>query len=96
MPAETFRDEWGIPHLRADSADELAFLQGFNAAIRPFLADRNGTVALGRQDSRACWEPTGSNGTALRGGRGSTTPRDAVSQTWTPPPGAGARPTSTA
>ncbi|WP_251042248.1 penicillin acylase family protein [Arthrobacter sp. ISL-69] len=32
MPAETFRDEWGIPHLRADSADELAFLQGFNAA----------------------------------------------------------------
>ena len=32
MPAETFRDQWGIPHLRADSADELAFLQGFNAA----------------------------------------------------------------
>ena len=32
MPAETFRDAWGIPHLRADSADELAFLQGVNAA----------------------------------------------------------------
>ena len=32
MPAETFRDSWGIPHLRADSADELAFLQGRNAA----------------------------------------------------------------
>lgn len=33
MPAETFRDAWGIPHLRADSADELAFLQGRNAAV---------------------------------------------------------------
>jgi penicillin amidase len=32
MPAETFRDAWGIPHLRAGSADELAFLQGRNAA----------------------------------------------------------------
>lgn len=32
MPAETFRDSWGIPHLRADSADVLAFLQGRNAA----------------------------------------------------------------
>ncbi len=32
MPAETFRDSWGIPHLRAGSADELAFLQGRNAA----------------------------------------------------------------
>lgn len=32
MPAETFRDAWGIPHLRADSAEELAFLQGSNAA----------------------------------------------------------------
>ncbi|MDQ0078006.1 penicillin acylase family protein [Arthrobacter oryzae] len=32
MSAETFRDEWGIPHLRADNAEELAFLQGFNAA----------------------------------------------------------------
>lgn len=28
----TYRDEWGIPHLWADSADELAFLQGMNAA----------------------------------------------------------------
>ena len=27
MSAETFRDPWGIPHLRADTADELAFLQ---------------------------------------------------------------------
>lgn len=32
MPAETFRDPWGIPHLRADSVDELAFLQGLNVA----------------------------------------------------------------
>lgn len=27
-----YRDPWGIPHLRADSADDLAFLQGWNAA----------------------------------------------------------------
>ncbi|MEE2568917.1 penicillin acylase family protein [Pseudarthrobacter sp. J64] len=32
MAATTYRDEWGIPHLRADSADELAYLQGANAA----------------------------------------------------------------
>lgn len=32
MPAETFRDAWGIPHLRAGTADELAFQQGLNAA----------------------------------------------------------------
>lgn len=32
MAAETFRDPWGIPHLRAGSAEELALLQGFNAA----------------------------------------------------------------
>lgn len=32
MPAETYRDVWGVPHLTADSADELAFLQGHNAA----------------------------------------------------------------
>ncbi|WP_425428582.1 penicillin acylase family protein [Streptomyces yerevanensis] len=28
----TYRDPWGIPHLRADSARELAFAQGRNAA----------------------------------------------------------------
>ena len=27
-----YRDDWGIPHLRADSADELSYLQGRNAA----------------------------------------------------------------
>ncbi|MGR8011258.1 GNAT family N-acetyltransferase [Streptomyces hypolithicus] len=32
MSAEVFRDAWGIPHLRADSAHELAFAQGRNAA----------------------------------------------------------------
>lgn len=35
QPAATsaiFRDRWGIPHLRADSADELSYLQGRNAA----------------------------------------------------------------
>jgi penicillin amidase len=32
MTAGTFRDPWGIPHLRAGSAEELAFLQGSNAA----------------------------------------------------------------
>lgn len=33
MSAEVFRDAWGIPHLRADDALELAFAQGRNAAV---------------------------------------------------------------
>ncbi|WP_431046087.1 penicillin acylase family protein [Streptomyces sp. P1-3] len=33
MSTEVYRDAWGIPHLRADSADELAFAQGRNAAL---------------------------------------------------------------
>ncbi|WP_274556910.1 penicillin acylase family protein [Streptomyces spiramyceticus] len=32
MSTEVFRDAWGIPHLRASSAHELAFAQGRNAA----------------------------------------------------------------
>lgn len=32
MKPEIFRDPWGIPHLRAGSRDDLAFLQGYNAA----------------------------------------------------------------
>ncbi|MCC5036177.1 penicillin acylase family protein [Streptomyces sp. WAC 00631] len=28
-----YRDAWGVPHLRADSANELAFAQGHNAAL---------------------------------------------------------------
>lgn len=40
----TYRDEWGgIPHLWADSADELAFLQGMNAAT-----DRSWQIELER------------------------------------------------
>ncbi|MFJ3958513.1 penicillin acylase family protein [Arthrobacter sp. NPDC090010] len=31
--AAVFRDSWGIPHLRAGSAHDLAFLQGWNAAL---------------------------------------------------------------
>ena len=38
-----YRDEWGIPHLWADSADELAFLQGVNAAT-----DRSWQIELER------------------------------------------------
>ncbi|MQS37233.1 penicillin acylase family protein [Streptomyces katsurahamanus] len=33
MNFKVYRDSWGIPHLRASSADELAFAQGRNAAI---------------------------------------------------------------
>ncbi|WP_190038188.1 penicillin acylase family protein [Streptomyces fructofermentans] len=33
MSTETYRDVWGIPHLRAGSARELAFAQGRNAAL---------------------------------------------------------------
>lgn len=32
MSIEVYRDSWGIPHLRAGSARELAFAQGHNAA----------------------------------------------------------------
>ncbi|KIA71438.1 penicillin acylase [Arthrobacter sp. MWB30] len=39
----TYRDTWGIPHLWADSADELAFLQGRNAAT-----DRSWQIELER------------------------------------------------
>lgn len=33
MSTKIYRDAWGIPHLRAGSADELAFAQGRNAAV---------------------------------------------------------------
>ncbi|MBT2388558.1 penicillin acylase family protein [Streptomyces sp. ISL-1] len=33
MSTRIYRDAWGIPHLRADSADELVFSQGHNAAV---------------------------------------------------------------
>ncbi|WP_311213911.1 MULTISPECIES: penicillin acylase family protein [unclassified Arthrobacter] len=39
----TYRDRWGIPHLWADSTDELAFLQGTNAAT-----DRSWQIELER------------------------------------------------
>lgn len=41
-----FRDAWGIPHLWADSAGELAFLQGRNAAT-----DRSRQIELERRRS---------------------------------------------
>ncbi|MBD2749340.1 penicillin acylase family protein [Microvirga sp. BT688] len=31
-PAEILVDAWGVPHIRADSLDDLFFAQGFNAA----------------------------------------------------------------
>ncbi|ANW21599.1 penicillin acylase family protein [Streptomyces clavuligerus] len=30
---KVYRDDWGIPHLRADGADELAFAQGYATAV---------------------------------------------------------------
>ncbi|MDI2033494.1 penicillin acylase family protein [Paenarthrobacter nitroguajacolicus] len=39
----SYRDDWGIPHLWAESADDLAFLQGRNAAI-----DRSWQIELER------------------------------------------------
>ena len=33
MSGTIYRDEWGIPHLRADSAHELSYLQGRTAAM---------------------------------------------------------------
>ncbi len=39
----TYRDQWGIPHLWADSSDDLAFLQGMNVAT-----DRSWQIELER------------------------------------------------
>ncbi|TVU63921.1 penicillin acylase family protein [Paenarthrobacter nitroguajacolicus] len=39
----TYRDSWGIPHLWAESADDLAYLQGLNAA-----SDRSWQIELER------------------------------------------------
>ncbi|MYS26253.1 penicillin amidase, partial [Streptomyces sp. SID7804] len=33
MAGEIFRDPWGIPHLRADSARDLAYVQGRVTAL---------------------------------------------------------------
>ena len=41
--AGIYRDAWGIPHLRATSADQLARLQGLNAAT-----DRSWQIELER------------------------------------------------
>ncbi|WP_405600321.1 MULTISPECIES: GNAT family N-acetyltransferase [unclassified Streptomyces] len=47
MSVEVYRDEWGIPHLRADSARELAHAQGRNAA-----ADRGWQIEVERHRSQ--------------------------------------------
>jgi hypothetical protein len=44
---EVYRDDWGIPHLRAGSAHELAFAQGRNAA-----ADRAWQIEVERHRSQ--------------------------------------------
>jgi hypothetical protein len=68
-----FRDPYGIPHLRADSVDELAALQGSNAAW-----DRAWQIELARL--RAVGEVsgalgrTGSTGTCSRRARLADTP----------------------
>jgi penicillin amidase len=49
MATKTFRDPWGIPHLYADSADELAWLQGRTTALdRAWQLDWNHQRAEGR------------------------------------------------
>ncbi|MFD0062658.1 GNAT family N-acetyltransferase [Streptomyces sp. NPDC056690] len=47
MSVEVYRDEWGIPHLCADSARELAHAQGRNAA-----ADRGWQIEVERHRSQ--------------------------------------------
>ena len=32
QPAEILRDKWGVPHIYADTQDDMFFAQGFNAA----------------------------------------------------------------
>lgn len=57
MTTGMFRDPWGIPHLRAGSPGELAFLQGFNAA-----ADRSWQIEMER------WRSEGRTAEHLGGG----------------------------
>ena len=44
VPFNTYRDTWGIPHLKADTEIELAFAQGYNAAL-----DRGWQIEVERQ-----------------------------------------------
>ena len=48
-PVEVFRDEWGIPHIRAESESDLFFAQGFvTAQDRLWHMDADRHRALGR------------------------------------------------
>ncbi len=47
MPFSTYRDTWGIPHLKADTESELAFAQGYNAAL-----DRGWQIEVERQRAK--------------------------------------------
>src|SRR5205807_4674372 len=47
-PVEVLRDRWGVPHIYANSADDLFFAQGFVAAQdRLFQMDLWRRVAVG-------------------------------------------------
>ena len=46
MSTKIYRDAWGIPHLRAGSPDELAYVQGRNVA-----ADRAWQIEVERTAS---------------------------------------------
>ena len=47
MPFSTYRDTWGIPHLKADSETELAYAQGYNVAL-----DRGWQIEVDRQRAK--------------------------------------------
>ncbi|MFH0245664.1 penicillin acylase family protein [Streptomyces sp. HK10] len=47
MAVKVYRDAWGVPHLRADGANELAYAQGRNAA-----ADRAWQIEVERHRSQ--------------------------------------------
>src|SRR5436190_19693562 len=48
-PVEVLRDRWGVPHIYADSLDDLYFAQGFVAATeRLFQIDFQFRLATGR------------------------------------------------
>ncbi|MGW5673679.1 GNAT family N-acetyltransferase [Streptomyces sp. NPDC003860] len=47
MNVKIYRDAWGVPHLRADTADRLAYAQGWNAAV-----DRGWQIEVERHRSQ--------------------------------------------
>jgi penicillin G amidase len=55
-PAEILRDKWGVPHIYADTQDDMFFSQGFNAA-RDRLWQLESVAPAGRGQARRAVRP---------------------------------------